>query len=253
MDATQKKILLVDDNPRVRSFVRPALEEAGFECVEAVDGWSALEMMDSETPDLVVLDILLGDEDMTGLDVCKQIRQKGILTPVVFLTIKDRATDPRYMEQAFNLGGDDYVSKREELRQIEESLGLKPTEFLERKSDVDELVARVRARLPQADFIDGFDGLVRVDVARQRAQFNGDDGWQDVRLTAKEFTLLQFLAKSGGRPVGKGQLMDVADIDGESSLQNHIWRLRSKLEPKPDIPRYILTYHKIGYRFRTED
>ena len=145
------------------------------------------------------------------------------------------------------------MSKREELRQIEESLGLQPTEFLEWKSNVDELVARVRARLPQTRFIDGFDGSVRVDAAQQRAQIKIVDGWQDVRLTVKEFTLLQALAKSEGRPVGKGQLMDAADIDGESSLQNHIWKLRSKLEPDLDTPRYVLTYHKIGYRFRTDD
>ena len=81
------KILLVDDNPRVRSFVRPALEDAGFACVEAVDGLSALEKVDSEYPDLLVLDIMLGDEGMNGLDVCKKIRKKGIRTPVIFLTI----------------------------------------------------------------------------------------------------------------------------------------------------------------------
>lgn len=79
----------------MRSFVRPAREEAGYVCVEAEDGWSALEMVESETPDLVVLNILLGDDEMSGLDVCKEIRQKGILTPVVFLTIKDRIADHR--------------------------------------------------------------------------------------------------------------------------------------------------------------
>ena len=243
----------MDDNPRVRSFVRPALEDAGYSCLEAEDGWSALDLVESEKPDLVVLDILLGDDDMTGLDVCKQIRSQGNRVPVVFLTIKDRTEDPRYMERAFNLGADDYVTKREELRQLEQSLGLRPTEFLERKSDLEELIARIQARLPQAVPIQEFDGYLRIDISRQQAQLNKEGKWEDVRLTVKEFALLEMLIKQGGRPVGKSQLMDSADIDGESSLQNHIWRLRNKLEPHADDPRYILTYHKIGYRFRSRD
>ena len=253
MEAGRHKILLVDDNPRVRSFVAPALERAGFQCIEAEDGWSALDMVDQENPDLVVLDIMLGDEEMTGLDVCKQIRQKGILTPVVFLTIKDRTEDPRYMERAFKLGGDDYVSKREELKQIENNLGLKPTEFLERKSDVEELIARIRARLPQVELKQEFDGYLRVDINKQQVQLNRGSEWQEVQLTVKEFSLLEMLVKNGGRPVGKNQLMEGAEVDGESSLQNHIWRMRNKLEPDPADPRYILTYHKIGYRFQSQD
>ncbi|HZA25200.1 MAG TPA: response regulator, partial [Dehalococcoidia bacterium] len=145
------KILLVDDNQSIRSFVRPALEDAGFLCIEAEDGWSALDVLDSEAPDLVVLDIMLGDEDMSGLDVCKKIRERGLHVPVIFLTIKDRTEEPAYMQQAFRLGGDDYISKREELRRVEERMGLSPTEFLEHKSDIEELVARIKARLPQVD------------------------------------------------------------------------------------------------------
>src|SRR5512137_1539991 len=99
--ANRAKVLLVDDNPRVRSFVRPALEDAGFDCIEAEDGWSALDIIADENPDLIVLDIMLGDDDMSGLDVCKKIRRDGISTPVIFLTIKDRRDDPRYLERAF--------------------------------------------------------------------------------------------------------------------------------------------------------
>ena len=155
MDETSRAtILLLDDNSRIRSFVRPALEDAGFNCIEAEDGPTALEKVDTQRPDLVVLDIILKDRDFSGLDVCKEMRRKGISTPVIFLTIKDRAEDPRFMERAFSLGGDDYVSKREELRELELSLGLRPAEFLERKSDLEELIARIRARkrLSRADF-----------------------------------------------------------------------------------------------------
>ena len=253
MDGMQNKVLLVDDNPRVRSFVRPALEEAGYACIEAEDGWSALHKVETELPDLVVLDILLGDEQMSGLDVCKRIREKGLRTPVVFLTIKDRVDDPDVMDRAFQLGGDDYVSKREELRRLEDHMGLSPTEYLERKSDTEELVVRVKARLPQIESVQEFDDYLRVDLVRQLVEVKRQGVWCEERLTPKEFALLAFLIKNGGRPVGQSQLMDVADVDGEGGLQNHFYKLRQKIEPSPQNPRYLLTYHKIGYRFHASD
>ena len=142
MDSKRPKILVVDDNPRVRSFLKPALEKEGFDCVEAEDGWTAIMMVEEECPDLVVLDILLGDERMGGLDVCKKIRQNGLRIPIIFLTIKDRAEDAYFMRRAFQLGGDDYISKREELRRIEQRMGISPSELLDRKSDIDELLAQ---------------------------------------------------------------------------------------------------------------
>ena len=245
------KILLVDDNPRVRSFVRPALEDAGFVCVEAEDGWAALDMIDSQQPDLVVLDIMLGDDEMNGLDVCKEIRKKGNKIPVVFLTVKDRREDSRYLERAFQLGADDYVTKREELRQLEERMGIVPTDFVTRKSDIEELLSRIKARLntiaPEQRFYD----YLSVNLSTQQVMIKQENNWQDVHLTNTEFRILSLLIKARGRPVGKVQIMDAVNIDGKGSLQNHIWRLRSKIEPVPEEPTYILTYHSVGYRFRT--
>lgn len=248
------KVLLVDDNPDVRSFVRPALEAAGFDCIEAEDGWSALEVVDNEAPDLVVLDIMLGDEDMNGLDVCKKVRERGLATPVVFLTIKDRTEEPGYMAQAFRLGGDDYISKREELRRVEERMGLPPTEMLERKSDIEELVARIKARLPEANPVEEFNDYLRVDLASQRVYLKNTGDWREVRLAPKEFSLLEVLVKNGGRPVGIRQLISAADLEGEEgALYNHFYKLRQKLERDPQNPQYIQTYHKIGYRFCTQE
>jgi len=250
MYAKRAKVLLVDDNPRVRSFVRPALEDAGFDCIEAEDGWSALEKVETEYPDIVVLDILLGDDRMSGLDVCKEIRRKGLRTPVIFLTIKDRTEDPYYIERAFQLGGDDYITKREELRRLEQLMGLSPTEFLERKSDIEELLARIKSRLRQMEPEQEFDDFLRVNLTRQQVHVKREGRWHEVNLTATELSILEVLIKSVGQPVGKVELMDRANVDGEGSLQNHIWRLRNKIEPDPETPRYILTYHGIGYRFR---
>jgi two-component system, OmpR family, alkaline phosphatase synthesis response regulator PhoP len=244
------KILLVDDNLRVRSFVRPALEDAGFACIESADGWSALGKIAEEQPDLIVLDIMLGDDVMSGLDVCKKIRQDGITTPVIFLTIKDRSDGSHYLERAFQLGADDYVTKREELRQLEQRMGLSPTEFIGRKSDIEELVARIKARLCLQEPELEFNGYLKIDLKNHLVFIKRESQWQETHLTPAEFAILNTLIKTAGRPVGKTQIMDIAKIDGEGSLQNHIWRLRSKIEKTPEVPDYILTYHGIGYRFK---
>jgi DNA-binding response OmpR family regulator len=243
------KILLVDDNPRVRSFVRPALEDAGFICIEAPDGWSALEKIVTENPDLVVLDIMLGDDDMNGLDVCKEIRKRGTRIPVIFLTIKDRREDSRYLERAFQLGADDYITKREELRQLEERMGITPTEFMTRKSDIEELLSRIRARLYAINPEREYNGYLRVDLSRRQAMINHEGNWRDIHLTTTEFGILALLVSAEGKPIGKVQIMDAVNVEGEGSLQNHIWRLRNKIEPIPEEPVYIITYHGIGYRF----
>ena len=250
MSDKHAKILLVDDNPRVRSFVRPALEAAGFDCIEAVDGLTALEKVDSEYPDLLVLDIMLGDDSMNGLDVCKRIRKKGIRIPVIFLTIKDRTEDSRYMERAFQLGGDDYITKREELKRLEKSMGLPPTEFVGQKSDIEELIARIRVRINLVKPELEYDDYLRIDLVKQQLKVKLNGQWQEIHLTTTEFNILEALIKAGGQPLGKNQLMDMTNVDGEASLQNHIWRLRNKIEPSPEAPQYILTYHSVGYRFK---
>jgi DNA-binding response OmpR family regulator len=245
----RSRILMVDDNDRVRSFVRPALEDAGFECLEASDGWTALGIIESQSPDLVVLDIQLGDQEMSGLDVCKRMREQGTPTPVIFLTVKDRIEEPFYMERALQLGADDYMTKREELGQLESKMGLIPTEHLERKSDMAELVARIRARLRDSDALVEVDDYLRIDFARQQVHVKRKTRWEEERLAPKEFALLSALVKNRGRPVGKNRLMAIADVLTEGSIQNQIWKLRQKLEPEPHEPRYIQTYHKMGYRF----
>jgi len=252
MERHQVKILLVDDNPRVRSFVKPALEDAGFLCIEAADGWTALSKVEDDTPDLIILDIMLGDPEMTGLDVCRELREQGIGTPVIFLTIKDRAEDPRFMERAFFLGGNDYVGKREELRRLEQNRGIRPAEYLERKSDTDELIARIHACLPHEGLVPEreYDDYLRIDLAAERVRTNRHGSWQDVYLTATEFAILKVLVERQGRAIAKSQLMAAAGIDGESSLQNHVMKLRLKLEPDVRNPVYITTYYRVGYRFR---
>jgi len=121
---------------------------------------------------------------------------------------------------------------------------------LGQKSDTEELIARIRARINLAQPEQEYDDYLRINSYNQQLKVKRSGQWLDVHLTITEFAILEALIKAGGRPIGKGQLMDMTNVDGEASLQNHIWRLRSKIELSPEAPQYILTYHSVGYRFR---
>ena len=114
---TRPTILLVDDNPQIRSFIRPALEDSGFRCIE-VDGDEAVYHAEASLPALIVLDIELGDPDMDGLDVCKRIRMMGLRMPVIFLTVRANVEDLEYGLRVAGPGSD-YVRKLEELRRMQ--------------------------------------------------------------------------------------------------------------------------------------
>ena len=142
-------ILLVDDNPHIRSFIRPALEDNGFTCVEAVDGDEAVHQAEAAQPDLIVLDIELGDPDMDGLDVCKRIRTLGLTMPVIFLTVRDTVEDLEYGLRVAGPGSD-YVRKLEELRRMQEAdQAVGDVEVAVKAPDTHELIARIRARPPE--------------------------------------------------------------------------------------------------------
>ena len=111
-------ILLVDDNPQIRSFIRTALDDGGFDCIEAMDGDEAVYYAEASRPDLIVLDIELGDPSMDGLDVCSRIRKLGLRMPVIFLTVRGTVEDLQYGLKVAGPGSD-YVRKLEELRRMQ--------------------------------------------------------------------------------------------------------------------------------------
>ncbi|MDA1278480.1 MAG: response regulator transcription factor [Chloroflexi bacterium] len=258
---TTPKILHVDDNPNVISFVGPELRAAGFNYVSAGSGAEALARIESERPDMVVLDVMLGDPALGGLDVCKKIREAGHKVPVIFLTVKDRTDESGTMRQAFSVGATDYISKREELRRIEQSMGLIPTEFLERKSDIDELITRIKAHLHEKLPTTEYDDRLQIDFETERVQVRMNGDWKDVKLSAAQFRILRTLAINEGKGVTKTALLAAAggaqaDADTDRALQSLIYRLRELIEPDPRNPTFVITYHRFGYRFggtRTSD
>ena len=259
---TRPTILLVDDNPQIRSFIKPALEDNGFNCIEAADGDEAVYQAQESHPDLIVLDIELGDPAMDGLDTCKRIRALGITTPVIFLTVRDTVEDPEY-----GLGvagpGSDYVRKLEELRrmQVEGEPG-GDVQVALKAPDTAELIARIRARLPGD--VRELGANLRIDRKGRSVEKRAGDDWEEIRLQPLEYEILEALVDANGAVVGTWELFDrvfqgADSASGEleesspDNYKNRVWvtiaNLRKKIGSDGE-PDYIQTVHGIGYRFR---
>lgn len=229
MISTIGLVLVVDDDPDVRSSVRDVLHDAGFLVVEAGTGCAAREEFDRHHPDVVLLD--LGLPDMSGLDVLTELISRSS-TPVIVVSGRSGETD---RVVGLDLGADDYISKP----------------FGDR-----ELVARVKAAIrrrsggaPQS--LMNFGSLV-IDEASRDVSVDG----QAVVLTPKEFDLLAFLAASPRRVFTRGQLLEQVwgsstRWQDDNTVAEHVYRVRRKLDPD-DRSRWIETVRGIGYRFAPE-
>jgi DNA-binding response OmpR family regulator len=222
-------VLVVDDEPIVRDVVVRYLEREGFRTLEAGDGQSARELVESGAPNLVVLDVML--PGMDGLALCRWIRSRSTL-PVIMLTARGEEAD-RIV--GLELGADDYVTKPFSPR---------------------ELAARVRTVLRRAepaaarDERLSFDGL-ELDAGTREVHRDG----RTLRLTAREFDLLWFLASHPRRVFSRDQLMSrvwgyEAALD-TGTVTVHMRRLREKIETDPSRPRFLETVWGVGYRFVT--
>ena len=219
-------VLVVDDEPIVREVVVRYLAREGHRTLEAADGNAARDAIERADPDLVVLDVMLPGTD--GLELCKWIRSTSEL-PVIMLTARGEEAD-RIV--GLELGADDYVTKPFSPR---------------------ELAARVRSVLRRATPADAaVERLTFGDVELERATRDARKAGAEVRLTAKEFDLLWFLASHPRRVFSRDQLM--ASVWGYTAALDtgtvtvHVRRLREKLEDSPSEPRHLQTVWGVGYR-----
>ena len=220
-------VLVVDDEPIVREVVVRYLEREGYRTLEAGDGNDARRLLESQPPDLVVLDVMLPGTD--GLELCRWIRSRSEL-PVIMLTARGEEAD-RIV--GLELGADDYVTKPFSPR---------------------ELAARVRTVLRRAGSANGTQerlafGDLELDASSRDVRRGGDE----VRLTAKEFDLLWFFATHPRRVFSRDQLMSrvwgyEAALD-TGTVTVHMRRLREKIEPDPSHPTHLQTVWGVGYRF----
>jgi DNA-binding response OmpR family regulator len=219
-------ILVVDDEPIVRDVVVRYLRRDGFETLEADNGDSARAILLASRPDLVVLDVMLPGTD--GLELCRWIRGRSEL-PVILLTARGDESD-RIV--GLELGADDYVTKP-----------FSPRELAVR---VRTVLRRAGARADAQERI-GF-GEIELDSAAREVTRAG----RPLRLTAKEFDLLWFMARNPGRVFSRDQLMSgvwgYASALDTGTVTVHIRRLREKIEHDPSNPRHLQTVWGVGYR-----
>jgi two-component system alkaline phosphatase synthesis response regulator PhoP len=222
------RILIVEDEPNMVAGLRDNFEFEGYQVITAGDGVSGLERALRESPDLVILDVMM--PRMSGLDVCKQLKTKRPSLPVIMLTARGQEVDKIV---GLELGADDYVTKPFSIR---------------------ELLARVKAVLRRAGM-----------PPKQQERYNFGDVEVNVRscqvsrqgrmleFSAKEFDLLKYFLAHPGETLSRDRLLE--DVWGYEhfpttrTVDTHIVRLRQKIEPKPDEPRFILTVHGTGYKF----
>ena len=226
---TSPRVLVVDDEVYIRDLVSSALRIAGLEPTTAAGGEEALQAVERDQPDLVVLDV--GLPGLDGFEVCRALRDRGEQVPVIFLTARDAKED---MLQGFTKGGDDYMTK---------------------PFSLDELIARVRAVLRRTTRTEAESSrLSYADLELDESTMRVRRGDEQISLSPTEFKLLRFLLRHREQVVSKAQILDHVweyDFDGNASVvENYISYLRKKLDHRE--PKLIHTVRGFGYVLRTE-
>lgn len=230
-----ERILIVEDERAVARGLEYGLANEGFDVLVAENGQKALDLARTKNPQLILLDIRL--PDISGFDVCRQLRGEGARLPILMLTARDEAIDKVL---GLELGADDYVVKPYDLR---------------------ELIARIRALLRRAygelsransgkrmTF-----GMVEIDLEQLRV--TRDD--EPVYLTPTEFRLLRYLVENPRIPASREVLIEAvwgyaSDIGSDRTVDVHVRHLREKLEDDPANPRWIVTVRGLGYKFQPD-
>ena len=221
------RILVIDDEPSILATMVPLLRARGYEVTTATSGNAALDAIDRQPTQLVILD--LGLPDLDGVEVCRRLRE-GRSVPILILSA--RGSEPDKVA-ALDAGADDYVTK---------------------PFSAEELLARVRAALRRSDTGTAAAGpIVRGDLAVDVERRRVTRGSEELKLTPKEFELLLHFAQHPGRVLTHRTLLKAIwgphAVDQPEHLRVLVAALRRKLEPDPGQPRYILTEPWVGYRF----
>jgi two-component system response regulator RegX3 len=223
------RVLVVEDEESFRDALAFMLRREGFDVLTVDNGPAALDEFRRHEPDLILLDLML--PGLNGTEVCRMIRQTSSV-PIIMLTAKDSEIDKVV---GLEIGADDYVTKPFSSR---------------------ELVARIRAVLRRgteggeavgATVLEA--GPVRMDVERHSVLIRN----KEVSLPLKEFDLLEYLLRNPGRVLTREQLIDRVwgsnYVGDTKTLDVHVKRLRTKIEPDPSVPRYLITVRGLGYKF----
>ena len=226
------RILVVDDEKAIRRFLKASLSSHGYNVFESATGREALERSVSSHPDVIILD--LGLPDVDGIEVIRKIRKRA-KTPIIVLSVREDASDKI---AALNLGADDYLTK---------------------PFSIGELLARLKAVMRRLLPVDTKEILrvdkLSLDITSRQVIVNGTEA----DLTPTEYDILKFLVLNAGKVITHQKILQevwnkTEDLEGVLHLLRvTISNLRSKIEPNPDRPTYILTEPGIGYRLRCDN
>ena len=223
-----KRLLLIEDEPGLVLTLTDRLSREGYELESTADGESGVERATNEAFDLLLLDVML--PRMNGFDVCRELRKRGVLMPVIMLTARGQLVDK---VAGLKLGADDYVTKPFEMA---------------------ELLARIEAQLRRAPAAphpaEGYTfGDVRIDFRRAEAMRHGEP----IELSAREFQLLRYFVEHRGATLSREELLNEVwgynVMPSTRTVDVHVAWLRQKIEPNPRHPQFILTIHGMGYKF----
>jgi DNA-binding response OmpR family regulator len=221
-------ILIIEDEAQMRSGLKDNLEFEGYAVDVAEDGQSGLDKSLNKSYDLIILDVML--PKLSGFDVCRKIREKGIKTPILMLTAKGEEIDKVL---GLELGADDYVTKPFSLR---------------------ELLARVKAILRRTDESSS-KAQQKITIGKLEIDFNSYTAMvegKSVAMTHKEYEIVKYLWQHKGATVSRDNLLEEVwgydDYPTTRTVDNFILKLRQKIEINPNRPKHILTVHGIGYK-----
>lgn len=220
-------VAVVEDDDSVRKSLELNLEIEGYKVISAANGEAGVALVKEKQPDLIILDVMMPVKD--GLEACREIRNAGISSPIILLTARSAEVDKVL---GLELGADDYLAKPFGMR---------------------ELVARVKALLRRTRSTVEVDHVKFEEVVIDFKAYKAERNQQPLELSAREYRLLRYLVAKKGSVVSRDELLD--EVWGYNSypstrtVDNHIARLRQKIENDVETPKHILTVHGVGYKF----
>jgi DNA-binding response OmpR family regulator len=228
-EATMKKILIIEDDPAIRTGLNETFTTEGYSVIEADTGTKGFEIASKNNFDIIVLDLILPGKD--GIEICKDLRSLGVKTPIIMVTSRKEEIDKIL---GLEIGADDYVTKPFSIR---------------------ELLARVKALIRRSTYEPG--DIEQVAFANLKIDFKKQEmfkGLNSVKLSSTEYRILHYFIDHEGQVISRDKFLD--EVWGYDSypttrtVDNYILSLRKKIEDDPANPKHLLTVHKVGYKFQ---
>lgn len=232
MSDRSKKILIVEDEPSLVFTLKDTLEAENYDVIVVTDGANAVETVKEVEPDLMILDLML--PNVSGYDICEEIRDLKYAFPVIMLTARDQEIDK---VTGLNIGADDYITK---------PFGVK------------ELLARIKARLRRANAYNKSGpveilklGDVKIDLNDAKVK---KPNKKEEELSTREVEIIEFFLANANRPISRDDLLEKVwryeYSTNTRTVDVHISKLRAKIEQNPDDPKFLVTLHGVGYMLR---